>query len=172
MHRSELIAALEKATANDARLMFEAFCAVNPEPSGAAWAAWSKKRARFAKMLDAEAYESAALTLVPEGCYADVCFDPRDPSCGIYQRDFWKNGDTEQHSHVEGVATPALAICIAGLKAHLPLIDGKPVSSRAELHDTLSDGEWHRLKYPHIQVVRGDGVLWPSMKYPKGDSDD
>ncbi len=52
-------------------LLVEAWLALNPEhPSegvSRARAEWYVRQARFIKMLDAEAYESAALMLMPEG---------------------------------------------------------------------------------------------------------
>lgn len=70
---ASLIERLEAATADDANLMREVFEAVHPYPGPdhyltpeVDWT-WDRLQARFSAMLAVEAYESAALTLVPEG---------------------------------------------------------------------------------------------------------
>ena len=61
---------VEAAEANSRELMCAAYKAVFPEVSSGAWDAidaWDAGYDRFCGMLDAGAYESAALTIVPEG---------------------------------------------------------------------------------------------------------
>ena len=125
------------ATADQQReLLLEAFDALHPYPGPEHYLkggideidwTWDRLRQRFLAMLDAEAYESAALTLVPEGWrMAALC--QRDPwFCRLETDDFesvtWgKGGDwiTEVTSGNEATAnapTPALAIVIAALRA-------------------------------------------------------
>lgn len=122
----ELIARLEAAAAIDQRdALISAYIAIydgdHPEFCS------STRALRFMRMLNAEAYESAALTLVPEGWrMAALC--QRDPwFCRLETDDFesvtWgKGGDwiTEVTSGSEATAnapTPALAIVIAALRA-------------------------------------------------------
>ena len=69
-----LIARLEAATADQQReLLIEAFEAFHPYPGPRHYLfteidwSWDRLHDRFMRMLDAEAYESAALTLAPEG---------------------------------------------------------------------------------------------------------
>ena len=121
-----LIARLEAATAIDQRdALISAYIAIHdgdhPEFCS------STRALRFMRMLDAEAYESAALTLVPEGWrMAALC--QRDPwFCRLETDDFesvtWGKGSdwiTEVTSGSEATAnstTPALAIVIAALRA-------------------------------------------------------
>lgn len=70
----ELIARLEAAAGLHRELLLEAFDALHPYPGSEHYLKvsideidWTWDRLRFLAMLDAEAYESAALTLVPDG---------------------------------------------------------------------------------------------------------
>ena len=110
MH-SDLIARLEAATDDQQReLLIEAYEAIHdgdhPEYCS------SFRALRFMRMLDAEAYESAALTLVPEGW---TCFHLfRVKGC----RFVWEAVIGPELPDYRGqAATPALAICIAALRA-------------------------------------------------------
>jgi hypothetical protein len=117
---NELIARLEAATADHQReLLFEAFEAVHPYPGHEHYLVdeidwtWDRLRQPFIAMLDAEAYESAALTLVPEGW-----------NWGIFMRHDWPKQNAQVwHREREAstkhgeAATPALAIAAATLRA-------------------------------------------------------
>lgn len=114
---SELIERLEKATGNDPELIGRAFLALNPVPRDSleALKAHSAKAMRFKRMLDAEAYESAALTLVPSGKGHDPWWMLKAAWRGIAKAEVWVNGKGRPY---RGEATtPALAICIAALRA-------------------------------------------------------
>ena len=138
MTKAELIARLEAATADDAGLMQEAWLAIyGPEPASGygprsdppfcpKWEAYIKARCRFRNLLQAEAYESAALTLVPANALWGVkaLWDQGPDANGgpkayrgsvdVYEvRDglFWKD------NYLSLAPTPALAIAIAALKA-------------------------------------------------------
>lgn len=111
MSNDALIERLEGATADEQReLLIAAYGAIHglnpcledglPTQEGAH---------RFLAMLDAEAYESAALTLVPAHC-----------SCAVYVHSDGKGGAEVSAMFGQRAAdapTPALAICIASLKA-------------------------------------------------------
>lgn len=104
MTNDELIERLEAATKDNADLILEAFRAIKPN--------YADDRAIRA-MLDAEAYESAALTLVPEG--AVYAIETNDGP-GVYpehvRASAWVQGAARAFA-----ATPALAIVIAAVKA-------------------------------------------------------
>lgn len=118
--KDDLIARLEAATADEQReLLLEAFEAIHPYPGpdhylkpDIDWT-WDRLRERFVKMLDAEAYESAALTLVPEGWNWAVWMrhDWRKHSAQVWHR------ERESSTKHGDAATPALAIVIAALRA-------------------------------------------------------
>ena len=110
MQNDELIARLQAATANDKRLFedvwehlcqtsleFRRFACTTTDSDG-----WTQT-GRFIRMLDAGAYESAALTLVPSTMNATI--DTRKPAAATLGGE-WVYA-----------ATPALALCIAALKA-------------------------------------------------------
>lgn len=74
--------------------------------------------AKALRFIDAEAYESAALMLVPEGWspIIDCVAETRDPpSCQV---ECWKIGADHRDTFrtVGTAATPALAICAAALR--------------------------------------------------------
>ena len=108
---TELAERCEKATAEQQReLLLEAF-----ETLTAAFVA-TPSAIKFVRMLDAEAYESAAMTLVPEGWTYDAYQGPSG------QPHRWKLrtiGDGDKfYTEVEAkAATPALALCAAALRA-------------------------------------------------------
>lgn len=125
---TDLIARLEAATADQQReLLLEAFDELYPQHLD------TTVRARFIIMLDAEAYESAALTLVPEGWQVDKlaqgwrcglwgCQLVPKPSHKTLER--FDRGETIGYRTADapnngryGIATPALAIVIAALRA-------------------------------------------------------
>lgn len=121
MSRDELIARLEAAKADQQReLLIEAFEAFHPYPGPRHYLvteidwSWDRMRDRFMRMLDAQAYESAALTLVPEGCLwgagNEDCTDRPWAWC-LPPGKSWDDADNSY------AATPALALCIAALKA-------------------------------------------------------
>lgn len=118
-----LIARVEAGTAEQQRelLIEAAFEIAN------GW--WSEERdAKFYAMLDAEAYESAALMLVPEGWVSGFEHwpDPKGETCKAWLKQtstskigheyFW--GHATGDLHIDGkAATPALAIGAAALRA-------------------------------------------------------
>ena len=104
MPNDELIGRLEAASEMTLELFLEVQTAIRPDISEEDWSL------TYA-MLMVNAYESAALTLVPEGCLAVFhLFNHRD--------NFWECdlGDTGPDYRGEA-ATPALAIVIAALRA-------------------------------------------------------
>lgn len=116
MANETLIAALEKATGDSAELMREVFYACHPEPAetwSEAWQAWFVRRSRFMAMLNAEAYESAALTLVPASLMNHFLLSISPMSLDMGGRN-WK---CQVGKHRASAPTPALAICIAALRA-------------------------------------------------------
>lgn len=129
---NELIERLEAAGWKDQRpLLREAFDIIRPEPRKwdgfpwinprKEWVNWYKDWRWFEAALRIGAYESAALTLVPEGWdwggHSDCefyVFKRRPDMRGGYARIIDATA-----------ATPALAICIAALKAHSTGMEGK-----------------------------------------------
>lgn len=107
----ELIAALEAAKADDQGGMVRT----------ALWFArdqqWITQDAyeRGYHMCDAGAYESAALSLVPDGAYWDA-----GHSYVHKPRDCYESTVGHPYGHEGHAKTPALALCIAALKARLP----------------------------------------------------
>jgi hypothetical protein len=61
----------------------------------------------------------AARTLVPEGCWADIDCEPGDVVASIFTRieDPPHGWLKDRVAHVEGKTTPALALCLAALRA-------------------------------------------------------
>jgi hypothetical protein len=122
MSRAELLALasrVEAETADGREIMFEAWLAINgSEPASGysprsdppfcpKWEDYIKSRCRFLNLLQAEAYESSAITLVPEGwewAYVD-------------RQAIVRRADTMQHTFAKS-ATPALALTAAALRAH------------------------------------------------------
>lgn len=132
----ELAERCEGASADEQReMLLLAFEAAMPmprptriarQPDGAHWpgdgigpytsefSAWSEMGRRFRKMLDALAFESAAMMLVPEGWNGFIRFSTENEAmAGIYDPadGFW--GDPSQSLG----KTPALALTAASLRA-------------------------------------------------------
>lgn len=107
--KDDLIGRLEAATELTLELFVEAQAHIRPDINDEDWA-------RSYAMVQAGAYESAALTLVPEGW----AYEARQGPSG--QPHIWdlltiKSGDV-RYTRVTGRAkTPALAIVIAALRA-------------------------------------------------------
>jgi len=126
---AELIARLESADGPSGSLLLEAAKAVwvwGYVPTGVNPDVWVKRWNRFHRMLDAEAWTSAAEMLVPEGClsmvrtvWADAHAPTERPvgyaSVDRYFKDdaglFWKE------NFLALGETPALALAAAALKA-------------------------------------------------------
>lgn len=79
-----------------------------------------EKASSFARKIDAEAYESAALMLVPEGeghwpqvYYTGI--NPNNPNSQRCRVEIWGNGQRRRAR--SNAATPALAFCAAALRA-------------------------------------------------------
>ena len=116
MQTSELIARFETATADQQReLLSEAWLAING-PSPGLWndgfSEWIERKAIFDTLLDAEAYESAALTLVPADWHLSLNGVNDSWHATINDTRFGKAGFETGYA-----PTPALAIVIARLRA-------------------------------------------------------
>lgn len=117
MTRDTLIERLEAADGPDRELMGRAFIALNPTPRDSfdALKAHSAKGLRFKKMLDAEAYESAALALVDlSNSTLSLSIGATNLALVTVMQD---DPRTEPPCFDGAGATPALAIVIAALKA-------------------------------------------------------
>jgi hypothetical protein len=112
---ADLIARLEAATADQQAGLIKL----------ALWSAvdngWITPKAcgRAIRMVDAEAYESAALTLVPDGWRWSLDWTQRPPYQDCGRADLYAPGRGIKPPDVQDVyaATPAIALCIAALKA-------------------------------------------------------
>lgn len=121
----ELAARAEAATGPDRELMCAAFKGAFPEVSSGAWDAidaWDGAYDRFCAMLAVGAYESAALSLVPEGWSVGIGHLPgMDWLIRAHLRDHREQSLTaEGHSHiwVEGHHKAfAAALTAAALRA-------------------------------------------------------
>lgn len=80
-------------------------------PISPAFLSWWKIKQRFTTMLDAEAYESAAMMLVPEG-WDWGCGGHDDPWGWVCPPDREYNESMKAHA-----ATPALALAAAAIRA-------------------------------------------------------
>lgn len=115
----DLIARLEAATGDSAELLILAFTARFPAPAetwGDEWQGWYYRRSCFVRMLDARAYQSAALTLVPEGMRRRVV-SLEDGRAGVqlcWPTDGWPDPFGPHY------ATEAIATCIAALRGTAP----------------------------------------------------
>lgn len=106
MTNEELIAALEAACVPSRGLMLEAFAALYPDDGTTDY---DDRLFRFVAMLNAEAWRFAALMLKPEGCSVDL---------SINDDNFSEVALITAHGPICATgSTPALAICIAALKA-------------------------------------------------------
>ena len=125
MTDKELIAKLQKAKGPSRELLQEAWTAMFPMPEGpqlegvGEWGLWRERKRRFIAMLDAEAYESAALTLVPEEwTYVSLEICARHLPGQHCHASVERMLDEQEDVRVSGYAkTPALAIVIAALRA-------------------------------------------------------
>lgn len=108
MTNEELIAALEDADGPSRELMLQAFDAIFTDedtPSHKANLFW------FVTMLDAQAWESAALMLVSDGWDLDLFVRSK------YHRAVLENIELDCEVEANNASTPANAIVIAALKA-------------------------------------------------------
>lgn len=109
----ELIAALEQADGPSRELFMAAYQVVHPPPN---WQSYGNPQAfaRFMQLLNAEAWLEAAALLVPNGWRFGLSTD------GLFVRGtcraaVWEKGPPTE---IEWYApTPALALCIAALRA-------------------------------------------------------
>lgn len=118
-----LIERLEQATADQQReLLVSAYEAIHGERpclAGRKLGRWLSNFQPFSKMLDAQAYESAAMTLVPEG-WVLAALSQVDDSRPVRQ---WfvelRRGFKTSYDKAIPVwaPTPAIALCIAALRA-------------------------------------------------------
>lgn len=119
----ELAERCEKANADQQEaLLREAFQAIHSlkpykHPDAAAWVAWLDLFNPFRAMLEAKAFESAALTLVPEGHTTAVVQDhsawlAEVRALGVSTHIDWPNFKRSQRC-----ATPALALGAAALRS-------------------------------------------------------
>lgn len=115
---TDLATRLEQGTAEQQQeLLEEAWDTIAPL-RGIAWA--SVNAGRFGRMIDAEAYESAALTLVPEGegRWPQVYYvgpNPNDQRYG-HRWSVWEKGKIEPHKG-HNKDSSALALAAAALRA-------------------------------------------------------
>jgi len=128
---------VEAASADEQRAMLEAaFVAIhgdeppseydglawkqnNPDFSPA-WTTYISKRGQFQRLLDAEAYESAAMMLVPEEWSVRVGrFDDGTGYAGLAKNDMHMGAEDpdEWYWECENAATPTLALTAACLRA-------------------------------------------------------
>ena len=138
---TDLIEKLERAEGPSRELFEEVFALCFPKPPSYTKAAqikdfgdeylaelskavvvWAESKARFNRMLDAEAWESAALTLVPEGClFVLKTLWDADKTAGyaiIQHYAPTSTGGKRYDGETTGLAaTPAIALCIATLRA-------------------------------------------------------
>lgn len=114
----ELVERCEAATADEQREMLEhVFAALLPNPS--------VLEARcFVDMLNCEAFESAAMTLVPEGWNWKVGHSGYRASSWVMEG--VRGGYVGNESYA---VTPALALCAAALRAR----DASPISAAGQL---------------------------------------
>lgn len=124
MPRDELIAALEKATADSAGLMLEAWEHLCRTSVGfRRYACTSVDEygltvtGRFCRYVDVGAYESAALLMVPQGCGWRI-WAPAADSLQPHRATIWAARGQPMFAPFDvDASTPALAICIAALRA-------------------------------------------------------
>lgn len=133
---TDLIARLEAATENERALFEEAFasCFHEPQPGcEPAWRpenpkqpiyhAWKTQQITFRKFIDADAYLDAALALVPEGWRLQLSdwdaqsLRDRGPWQAVITPPGKRDDFSEWHPRCDHAPTPALALCIAALKA-------------------------------------------------------
>lgn len=109
----------EKATGPDLGLMREAYDACLPRqlPSSAGTIRWSRHYLRFSRLIEAEAWLDAAMTLVPEGFMWRVQSWPDGVNEAILEKGAGDFGAIDARHTETFAATPALALCAAALRA-------------------------------------------------------
>ena len=126
MTRDELIAALEKATGPSRELDAELHAARFPELRSAPWVSrggvWVDTSSEDPNMAFPAQYTAsidAALSLVPEGWRWSLDWTQRLPYQDCGRADLYAPGNGIKPADVGDVyaATPAIALCIAALKA-------------------------------------------------------
>lgn len=131
----ELAERVEKATAGQQReLIADAWDLLGQvvRPTG-------EDAGRFGLMLDAEAYESAALMLVPEGFYLKLSVRGRSfkSSAAYTHPDLMEWGVWYR----EEAATPALSIAVAALRAKAAILTKREAALSKLIAPTLSTYE-------------------------------
>lgn len=114
MTRSELIAALEKATGPDALLDADIWQEIGRPDT--------RTYDGRGCILVYTASIDAALALVPEGLGWGIPFGPCTAHDGNKERRWW---EAEVGPHLAEGATPAIALCIAALRAREARDDGR-----------------------------------------------
>lgn len=112
----DLIARLEKATEPDRELLLDCYEAAFNDRRDLG----PKHLAQFLRLLDAEAWTDAALTLVPDEHTWEVWREWGGPLSGKPGFRFEAETWAKSHCNVlkgEHKTSPAIAICIAALKA-------------------------------------------------------
>jgi hypothetical protein len=120
-----LIERVEGATADQQReMLLEAYSAIYPDNPLGYWTSTDRAR-RFVAMLEAEAFESAAMTLVPEGRKVTI---EHEPNCGFAMAGYAQARvympNKRDGYDVAEATTPALALTAACLRAHASLREG------------------------------------------------
>ena len=124
MSAAELIDALGKATADDAALMMEAWehlCRNSTDFRRYACTSVDDYgltvTGRFCRFVDVGAFESAALLMIPKGCGWRI-WAPAADSLQPHRATVWAARGQPMFAPFDvDASTPALAICIAALKA-------------------------------------------------------
>lgn len=112
----DLIEKLEKADKPTVQLFNGCFNALFGEPRDVP--EWKEPWFRFSRLVDAEAWTDAALTLVPEGLFWHVACGKVRPDEPLGGAQVVVPNSDEVIGEGEAI-TPALALCIAALKARL-----------------------------------------------------
>lgn len=113
----------EAAEADEQRgLLMEAWDAIHgPRPkfskanayrSDSEWSVWYDRRGTYTRMLGVGAYESAAMSLIPEGHAWDLAVSSTAIAARVYP-----DGAEDVDDARVGCTTPALALCAASLRA-------------------------------------------------------
>lgn len=117
MNYQDLIARLEKS---DAAYQTAVMCDVLKFAVDADWIT-VKQRDRAVKMILEEAYESAAIILLPGDCYWAAGFGKMSETEPLGGASIFKPGKHDDPLGQGEAATVALALCIAALKARQSL---------------------------------------------------
>lgn len=110
----------EAAEASEQRaLLDEAFdAALGPRRvDKGGWTCWHDQWLRYRKMLNAEAYESAAMMLVPEGWHTGAYYQGPSGQPHRWILRTIRDGETFYRGKEAKAAAPALALCAAALRA-------------------------------------------------------